>query len=626
LTVAEILQDVLGAGEEQLRQLGTLPGNAVYTFDRLAEEAQTGQALPPVIKTRRRRVVSLRFGAICCREVLRQAGQAGRTSASGLEGLVAKGMRYAYDLIAHVGVEYYLHGNTLKDIHQELRQRKPPLIVPLSSLYDICGYFLHLFGQLHRRRADHLRALWEQEGKSVWLLDCTQEHDSPAFFGILETHYGLLLGCWKVATENQTEIAPCLRQAVQWFGKPGRLLHDLSATMTAVRDEVLADVPDGICHFHFARDVGAELFRRPQQELSERLQALKLQARLHEQRKDQTDYLRRQLVRGEATLLLQRLLAGEKVTACWTATLGREVLLAVHFWILDYAQDGRRQGHPFDPHLLYLHRRLVRAGEGLQRLFANPASAGQLPRCLANLYERLQEYNDDEAIRAAAAWYEKAHGVFAELRQALRLGSSGKTPMSESYPLGQNEQREVKSDLMRLCEKWREEKDQCGKKEKEMYEIVLTHVERYEGKLFYTGAEKLNEEGDRTTNELEREWRKSKRRCRVRHGRAELKREMQVLPAEALLVGNLEVPEYVAVVLGSLREFPQRLAEVGSAASFRSWKARQQPRKVGQLPRSFLRRPNFLAHLLQVCPPLADLPTQESCRTPPVLPNRISEP
>jgi hypothetical protein len=562
--------------------------------------------LPVVIKTRQRRVVSLRFGVIRCREVLRQENQARRLSPSGLESLVATGLRYAYDVIAYVGVAYYLHGSTLKDIHQELRQRTPPVIVPHSSLYDLCGYFLHLFGQLHRRRASQLRALWEQQGKSVWLLDCTQERDSPAFFGILETHYGILLGCWKVATENHTDVAPCLREAVRCFGKPGRLLHDLSATMTAVRDEVLADVPDGVCHFHFARDVGQDLFRRPHQELSARLLALKLLARLHEQRKDQTDYLRRQLARGEATLLLQRLLAGQKVETHWTATLGREVLLAVHFWVLDYAQDGRRQGHPFDPHLLYLHRRLVRAAEALRRLFANPGAAGQLPRCLVNLHKRLQEYGDDTVIAAAAACYEKAHGLFCQLRQVLRLAGAGQTPMSETYPLGQQEQGEVKEDLKSFCQRWRGEKERSERKEKQLYEIVLDHVERYEGKLFYAGTEKLNEEADRTTNELERDWRKVKRRCRKRHGHAELKKDMQALPAEALLVGNLEVPEYVAVVLGSLGELPQRLAEVGGAASFRSWKARQQPCQVGQLPRSLLRSQNFLTHLLQVCPPLGE--------------------
>jgi hypothetical protein len=604
LQVAEILQDVLGAGEDQLHQLGTLPADPVYTFDRLAEEAQAGQVLPAVLKTRQRRVVSLRFGAIRCREVLRQGEPTGRMSSSGLERVVARGMRYAYDVIAHVGVAYYLHGNTLQDIQQELRQRTPAVVVPASSLYDICGYFLHLFGQLHRRRAQQLRALLQREGKSVWLLDCTQERDSPAFFGILETHHGILLGCWKVPTENQVDLAPCLRQAVQDFGKPGRLLHDLSTTMTTVCGAVLADVPDGVCHFHFARDVGEDLFRRPHKELGDRLLALKLQMRLREQRKDQSDYLRRQLQRGEATLVLRQLLRGENVQVCWSATLGREVLLAVHFWVLDHAQDGRRQGHPFDPHLLYLHRRLLRAGAALAQLCAVAAAVKQLPQGLLHLHERLREYRDDVVIQAAAACYEKAHTLFGQLRQALRLGSAGKTPMSESYPLGQEEQGEVKRDLQRLCQTWREQKEQSVPRDKQLYEIVLRHVERYEGKLFYQGAEKLNEERDRTTNELERSWRKVKRRCRRHHGNAELKKQMQVLPAEALLIGNLEVPAYVAEVLGSLGELPQRLAEIGSGTSFRSWKARQQPRSVGQLPRCVLRRRNFLADLLEVCPPL----------------------
>ena len=518
-------------------------------------------------------------------------------------------MRYAYDVIAHVGVAYYLHGNTLEDVGQELRQREPPVIVPPSSLYDLCGSFLYLFGQLHRRRANQLRALLEREGKSVWLLDCTQERDSPAFFGVLETHYGILLGCWKVATENQTEIAPCLRQVVEDFGKPGRLLRDLGATMKAVRNEVLADVPEGICHFHFARDVGKDLLAQPQQALNNRLQALKLQVRLHEQRQDQTDYLRKQLGSGEATLLLQRLLAGEKAPACWTATLGRKVLLAVQFWILDYARDGRRQGYPFDPHLLYLHRRLVRAGEALTRLLANPGSAGQLPRCLVNLCARLQQYREDAAIVAAANWYEKAYELFGELRQALRLLSVGKTPLSESYALGQQEQEEVKRDMKTLCAKWRLEQARSGPPEKQLDDIVVSHVEKYQDKLFYEGSEKLNEEGDRTTNGLEREWRKVKRRCRRHHGNAALTKEMQVLPAEALLVENLEVAEYVATVLGSLGELPQRLAEIGSRGeSFRSWQARDQPRQVGQLPRSLLRCQNFLTHLLHVCPALPDSP------------------
>ena len=456
-----MLEQVRSAAQDDLRQLGMLPAEAVYTFDRPAEQGQAGQALAPVLKTRQRTVVSLRFGAIRCREVLRRADRAGLRSPSGLDSFVGAGLRYAYDVIAHVGIAYYLHGHTLADIQQELRQRTPTVVVPTSSLYDLCGYFLYLFGQLHVQQAQRLRAVLAREGHSVWLLDCTQEADSPAFFGILETHYGILLGCWKMATENQSEIATCLRQAVQHFGKPGRLLHDLGAAITGSCAEVLADVSDGVCHFHLARDVGEDLFRQPHEALSKRLHALKLQMRLRGQRQDQVDYLRKQLARGEGVLLLQRLLTGAPVKACWTATLGREVLLAVHFWILDYAQDGKRQGYPFDPHLLYLHRRLVRAADALQRLFCGRVSQRCLPESLRNLCVRLQEYRDDAAIVEAAAWYEQAQEVFLQLRRTLRLTSAGKTPMSESYSMAVDEQRDVSREVKGFCERWRQETASC---------------------------------------------------------------------------------------------------------------------------------------------------------------------
>ena len=56
-------------------------------------------------------------------------------------------------------------------------RRSPAVAVPLSSLYDICVYFLYLFGQLHVRRAGQLRETLARQGKGVWLLDCTQAAD-----------------------------------------------------------------------------------------------------------------------------------------------------------------------------------------------------------------------------------------------------------------------------------------------------------------------------------------------------------------------------------------------------------------------------------------------------------------
>ena len=80
--------------------------------------------------------------------------------------------------------------------------------------------------------------------------------------------------------------------------------------------------------------------------------------------------------------MLQELLAGRQVDGLFSETLGREVLLAFHYWILDYRSDGRRRGFPFDPYTLYLHRRLVRAGKAVDQLLSRPDVARQAPRVL----------------------------------------------------------------------------------------------------------------------------------------------------------------------------------------------------------------------------------------------------
>lgn len=602
LQLAELFLNIRQSNIRQLHSMGVLPTNAVYTFDQIAENALPDQVLPPIIKTRRREVISLRFGFMSCREVLRQCSKTG-VAPSGLEKLAPKGVRYAYDVISYVGMEYYLRGNTLKTIQQHLKQQIPLVTIPISTLYDLARYFLHLFGLLHQNRAQSLAKLLAESGKSVWLLDCTTEHNCPSFFGVLETYHNILLGCSKVTTENPIEVGQGLRQVVERFGKPGLVLCDLSSTMSKVCEQELAGVPQRVCHYHFVRDVGVDLLSKPHERLSKRLQELKLQVRLAEQRQDQASLLRTQVARGETEPLLRRLLAGEMLETKWTEKLGREILLALHFWILDYAKAGKGQGYPFDPHLLYLHRRLVKVSDVMRLLKSQMGGKELIPRSLQGFYERLENYRDDQEIQEASTWYEQAFTVFGELRQSLRLNTESKSPMSDSFTTGPVEQNQMKQDMETLGKQWEINKVKTCEKVKKLYDIVNKHIIKYKDKLFCNGMENLNKSGDRTTNDLERTWRDEKRGLRERTGRKSLRQEMESLPAEAMLVRNLEIAKYREVVAGSLDELPQQLAKIGASGKtgvFRS--VRQKPDDTGRLPKSYLRRTNFLDSLLGICP------------------------
>jgi hypothetical protein len=598
VAVAQLVVELTGQAQADILRRGCLPEGACYTFDARPGDGTAGQRRPPVYKTARRTVVSLRLGCFQAREVFRQGqGEAPPERSPALAALVPKGMRYDYELIAYVGTRSLRDGQAVGQVHQDLAGRCPAVEVPLSSLYDLRRKFLFLFGALHRQAAPALRRAW-QDGPGDWLIDGTLEPGTPLFFGIQETRFGILLDCWKLPTEKAGDMAPCLRQAADRFGQPPRVVHDLGTAMAPACQEALPGVEQRACHFHFASDVGEDLYRQAQRRLSSRLRALGLQLRMHDQRKGQTDRLRRQVESGRGQLLLAELLAGKRIAAGWDMTLAREVLLALHGWIMNYPQDGRRQGFPFDPYLLYLHRRLLKAGDALDRLLAGSSVAGCVPATFANLRRDLSRYRTDPEVIAAAGLYEKAWAIFERLRIALRLSAGTARPLRDAYELGEGEQGRLCKELVELRADASRVSSSEKTEEARLYGIVSRHLEKYWEEL---GGEK---EGvaQRTTNGLESRWGAAKRGCRRATGRGSLSREFRALPAEYMLVGNLAIARYVEVVVGSPEKLPEKLAfACRSAGTYSHWCRQQQPVQMGRLPRRLLAQENFLEDLLGVC-------------------------
>jgi tetratricopeptide (TPR) repeat protein len=564
--------------------------------------AGVGPAACAVLKTSCRTVVSLELGCFRARETVHhQEGKPVHRSTQ-LASLAPRGARYGFDLIAHVGVESFLRGHSLQEIRKDLASRPKPVEIPLSTLWDQQRKFLFYLGHLHRQAADPIRQYLGGQGETTWLLDGTLEPGTQVFLGIEDAASGLFLGGWKVASENIKDIASCLNETAGRYGKPARVLHDLSAAMSGACDQALRDVPHFVCHYHLCRDVGEDLLDRPQSALNQRLRSLKLQARLKEQRDTQTEWLRRK-TDPQAELVLSELLNDRVVPAPFSPMLGREVLLALHYWILDYRCDGRRRGFPFDPYTLYLHRRLVRASNAVDRLMSNDSLARQAPRALVNFQKLLREYRSDAQITAAAESYERAFTMFDRLRQALRLTPEDMDHLRQLHELPGAEQSELKTALDRLRQELRQQSKDGRDADQGLARIVLTHLDKYWTYLMPDAPPADGACLERTTNQLERRWGDLKRARRRGHGRGKLVRDFVSLPEEYLLISNLENPVWVDLVLGgNLQSLPGRLADASrEAGSFAAWNASRRPCPVGQLPRRLLRNDNFIDHLIQAC-------------------------
>ena len=471
----------------QIEQTATLPKRVRLDFDpahELSSSSDRKDESPTpsgrVQRSSQRTVLSLQYGRFQAREIVRQQTHNGATviqRSAQLPGMVAKGSRHAFDLIAHVGVESYLRGRSLQEIRQTLAGQQPAIDIPRSTLWDQQQKFLFYLGRLHLQAGPLLRQYLTEHSPATWLLDGTIEPGTPVFLGIQDAASGILLSSWKIPSENEDDIAGCLEDAAACYGRPDRVLHDLSSAMSGACDRALEGVPHFVCHYHLASDVGEDLYQKPQTMLNKRMRALKIQFRLREQRWGQKEWLR-QRIDSPAQLVLQELLAGRQVDGPFGETLSREVLLAFHYWILDYRSDGRRRGFPFDPYTLYLHRRLVRAGEAVDQLLSRPDVARQAPRVLFNFQKQLVQYRTDAQIIEAAHLYERSFSVFTRLREALRLTAEEMHSLRQPHELSGDQQQEMKTALHSLRSQLRQE-IRDSQQDQPLAEIVLLHLDKY---------------------------------------------------------------------------------------------------------------------------------------------------
>ncbi len=283
--------------------------------------------------------------------------------------------------------------------------------------------------------------------------------------------------------------------------------------------------------------------------------------------------------------------------------LAREVLLGLHSWMLDYANDGHRQGFPFDPYLLYFHRRITKVHDATKNLIFRENERNKFPKVFFNFSDRLEKYLADSVIADAAILYDKAFNIFRQIREVLRLNAKGPSPMRESYELNFNENNDMCKSLNDLVKQFNRSMRNCSNTdERNLYKIVLSHIEKYKPYLFPADIETVAENTIiRTTNGIESYWSIGKRLRRQTHGRMKLTRDFSALPAQYMLIPNLNNPLYVDLVLGSLDQLPEKLARAGrTSGSYSAWCKQYKPQHTGRLSTQLIRRENFIEDMVEL--------------------------
>ena len=64
----------------------------------------------------------------------------------------------------------------------------------------------------------------------------------------------------KLPSENAKQIIPFLSNLKAVYGNPVAIVRDMGSAIAQAIESVFPGIADFICHFHFLRDLGKDLF------------------------------------------------------------------------------------------------------------------------------------------------------------------------------------------------------------------------------------------------------------------------------------------------------------------------------------------------------------------------------
>jgi hypothetical protein len=511
---------------------------------------------------------------------------------------------HAFDLIVEVGLASFLRHRQNREIQQELDARWG-LRLSCSTISELAQSFLDYLAATHQAHIPELRERLQKDGGYALHVDGTCEAGTEIVFNAVAGNRGWTLAGCKMATEDTTQIQGLLRRCVEWFGQPLALVRDLSAQIEAAHQQVMPDIPDLICHYHFLENVGSKLCEKHHTKLIACLRRLKIRPALCSLRHDLVRYTKQ---KGSLTpaQIEQLLTAPEQATNLDPAQKRRALAYLILCWLEDYGADLRGEYFPFDLPSLALYRRYRTVHGWLVQTMAAIDSPNRASSTLETILHRLATVVEDRELVAVAERLEKAATLFNELRDMLRLSSDGHHPLlhQRSVADGPVQARQREEHL----QKWINQLNQRRASESDAdratdVAIVLDYLQKYDRKLV-GHVIVLNDRPQpfvvqRTNNLSEHRFGRTKQGLRRKLGTKNLARYVQAMRPEEFLVDNLQDPDYLQIVCGgSLENLPSSFAQNWQAGQrIRSSRRAKTTNHPIPAKRKSLREDGFLSKL-----------------------------
>ena len=515
-----------------------------------------------------------------------------------LKKIVPDGCNFGFDIIEYIGNGLFLKYRNGTEIQAELKEKN--IQISLSEIGYLGKKFIIYLALAHQEIEKQIRNSLALNGGYILHLDATCDKDSPHLMTALDEITEIVLGNVKLPSENSKKIIPFLKQIQLRYGNPLALVHDMGKGILLSVHTIFPDIPDFVCHFHFLRDIGKDLFGNEYITIKKQLRSHKIRSLLREQLKamkriiyNNPDLTKSMNTCSQARFFFQ---AEEMIEPIITVFL----LLT---WVLDSPSELDGYGFPFDRKELVFYQRLQKAFFSISNF-----SIKDQPYLL-DVRRGISSVLQDKKLQELIRTVQEKVVIFDQLRTAMKIAlpehNEGLNDNGKNISM-----KTIKEKVTHF--RFSERVKTAVSKGDKSYQKMIEQIDRYWDKLFAdpikvitpTGIETIQPQ--RTNNIMERFFREIKRNWRKRSGMNSMNKTIKAMLAETPLVRNLERAEYMKILLNNHASLADRFAETD--ANLVRKKLNNLEKNDGLIPnllKNIIRLPHFLDKLkkLSNCSP-----------------------
>jgi hypothetical protein len=503
-------------------------------------------------KTKERKITTLHLGTFLLYEVRKYCPACNAIyRQTKIDNFVAPGSNFGYDIMEYIGRAVWSDLKTVEKIRNELAQKN--VSISEREIAHLAKKFVTCVIEAFDDQKEEIRTFLHKDGGYFLHFDSTHpnqgsSHLMCAIAEEVSEKVSMVLGSAKLATESIETVTAFLRGIKEKFGDPLAGISDmLASNLTAFR-EVFPAVLLLLCHFHYLRDLGKDLFSYENTRLNSFLETYDTHKRLK-------GFIKDCKAKIEADPLLVKYLN-------WTEneyqpSLTLPDIVTAYFmgvWILNYKQDLHGYGFPFDrAHFSYLQRMKKVWGHLLTHqvkstplkelesflgcLFGDPSFA----KVMASMEQKVQDFDHIRDI----------------MRIAPKMGDKGLNDDGEEC------------DMILMEEELKKFLDSPTIKDNKdpSYRKIEKQMKKYWKMLFAKPIEVKTANGEivsmypqRTNNVMERLFREFLRNECKRTGSNTLHRRVQAMVAETPMMRNLNCPEFMKIILKGEKTLGDRFA------------------------------------------------------------------